>query len=118
MIRHTFFEALQLLQEDLVSMGAAVEKQIDQAVEALKNRDVAAAQEVTARDNEIDRIRYDLEERCIELFATQNPLASDLRTVTSALIVAVVGPSRSSSPSPSRRRTSSRAGSPPSSGGS
>ena len=88
MIRQTFVEALQLLQDDLISMGAAVEKQIDQAVEALKNRDIGAAQTVAARDSEIDHMRYELEERCIELFATQNPLARDLRTVTSALIVA------------------------------
>jgi len=88
MIRHTFVDALQLLQDDLISMGAAVEKQIDQAVEALRKRDLTEAQAVAARDSEVDRMRYEIEERCIELFATQNPMASDLRTVTSALIVA------------------------------
>ncbi|HLQ33317.1 MAG TPA: phosphate signaling complex protein PhoU [Chloroflexota bacterium] len=87
MIRHTFIEALQLLQDDLLSMGAAVEKQIEESVDALKGRDVRAAERIAARDSEIDRMRYDIEEHCIELFATQNPMASDLRTVTSALIV-------------------------------
>src|SRR5579862_376517 len=88
MIRHTFVQSLQLLQDDLLSMGAAVEKQIEEAVDALKRRDLQAAERTAARDSEIDHMRYEIEERCIELFATQNPMASDLRAVTSALIIA------------------------------
>lgn len=87
MSRITFTQSLELLQDDLLSMGAAVEKQIHEAVEALKNRDLREAELVAARDSEIDRLRYEVEERCIEIFATQNPLASDLRAVTSALII-------------------------------
>jgi phosphate transport system protein len=86
-IRHSFVVQLQLLQDELLSMGAAVEKQIEQSIDALKRRDMVAAQQVADRDSEIDSMRYDIEERCIELFATQNPMASDLRAVTSALIV-------------------------------
>ena len=88
MIRHTFVTQLQLLQDELLSMGAAVEKQIELAIDALKRRDAAMADQVAARDSEIDSMRYELEEHCIELFATQNPMASDLRAVTAALIVA------------------------------
>jgi len=88
MIRHTFVGQLQLLQDELLSMGAAVEKQIELSIDALKRRDMAAAQLLAERDSEIDSMRYDIEERCVELFATQNPMASDLRAVTSALIVA------------------------------
>jgi phosphate transport system protein len=68
-------------------MGAAVEKQIEESIDALRRRDLGAAQRTIERDSEIDHMRYDIEDRCIELFATQNPMASDLRTVTSALIV-------------------------------
>ena len=88
MIRHTFVDALERLQQDLLSMGVAVEKQIELAVDALKQRDVAAAEQTAAGDAEVDRMRYEIEEVCIELFATQNPMASDLRTVASALIIA------------------------------
>ncbi len=88
MIRHTFTQAMQKLQDDLVSLGSAVEKQIERSVEALKNRDFHEAEEIAARDNEIDRMRYEIEEECVDLFATQNPVASDLRCVTAALIVA------------------------------
>jgi phosphate transport system protein len=87
MSRITFTQALEVLQDDLLNMGAAVEKQIHEAVEALKNRDLREAELVAARDSEIDRLRYEIEERCIEIFATQNPMASDLRAVASALII-------------------------------
>ena len=87
-IRNTYHQQLELLQGELVSMGAAVEKQIEQSIDALKRRDTTMAQQTAERDSEIDRMRYDIEERCIDLFATQNPLASDLRAVTSALIIA------------------------------
>jgi len=87
MTRLTYGQSLDQLQQDLLSMAAAVGKQIDQAIESLKRRDVAAAEAVIERDSEIDHMRYELEERCVELFATQNPMAGDLRTVTSALII-------------------------------
>ncbi|HVA24997.1 MAG TPA: phosphate signaling complex protein PhoU [Chloroflexota bacterium] len=88
MIRNAYHQQMELLQGELLSMGAAVEKQIEQSVDALKRRDTAMSDQIAARDSEIDRMRYDIEEHCIDLFATQNPLASDLRTVTSALIIA------------------------------
>jgi phosphate transport system protein len=87
MTRLSYGQALEELQQELLSMGAAVGKQIHEAIEALKRRDVAAAEAVIARDAEIDRMRYEVEERCVGLFATQNPMARDLRTVTSALII-------------------------------
>ena len=88
MTRLAFSHAMDALQQDLVAMGAAVEKQIERSIDALKRRDVREAQAVAAADSEIDRMRYQLEESCMQLFATQNPMAGDLRTVTSALIVA------------------------------
>lgn len=88
MIRHSFHQQLELLQAGLLSMGAAVEKQIETSIDALKRRDIRTAELAIARDSEIDRMRDELEERCIELFATQNPMAGDLRAVASALIIA------------------------------
>jgi phosphate transport system protein len=88
MIRHTFHQQLELLKGDLLSMGAFVEKQIEQSIDALKRRDVPMAEATAARDSEVDNMRYEIEEQCIQLFATQNPLASDLRTVAATLIVA------------------------------
>ncbi|MDE3074822.1 MAG: phosphate signaling complex protein PhoU [Chloroflexota bacterium] len=88
MIRHTFIQSLQLLQDDLLAMSAAVEKQIEESIQALKKRDLKASERIAAKDSEIDRMRYEIEERCLQLFATQNPMAGDLRTITAALIIA------------------------------
>ncbi len=88
MIRQNYHQQLDLLQADLLSMGAAVEKQIEQSIDALKRRDMRTAEHTAAEDTEIDRMRDDIEEQCVDLFATQNPLAGDLRAVASALVVA------------------------------
>ena len=56
---------------------------------ALENRDLAAAYEGVAEDDQIDEKRFELEEKCINLIATQQPLAIDLRTLLSVLHIAV-----------------------------
>ena len=66
-----------------------VEKAIAKALNALKNRDLQASQEVVDEDDIIDQKRFELEERCINLIAAQQPLAGDLRILVSVLHVAV-----------------------------
>jgi len=55
----------------------------------LKNRDLDASQRVVAGDDVIDRKRFELEEQCIDLIATQQPLAIDLRTLMAVLHISV-----------------------------
>ena len=55
------------------------------AVEALKKRDLALANQIIADDKKINRKRFEIEEKCIQLIATQQPMASDLRTIVSVL---------------------------------
>ena len=64
-----------------------VEKAVDKSLSALRNRDMALAQEVIGEDDAIDDKCADLEEKCIDLIATQQPLASDLRTLITVLRV-------------------------------
>ena len=66
-------------------MASMVESAINQSLEALRLRDVALARRIIENDVEINRRRYDCEERCIELISLQAPLASDLRTLISVL---------------------------------
>jgi phosphate transport system protein len=66
-----------------------VEKAIYRSMEALKNRDLELAQRVIADDSEIDRKRYDIEEKCIELIVTQQPVASDLRIIVAVLNIII-----------------------------
>jgi phosphate transport system protein len=66
-----------------------VEKAIYRSMEALKNRDLELAKQVVADDSEIDRMRFDIEEKCIELIVTQQPVASDLRIIVAVLNIII-----------------------------
>jgi phosphate transport system protein len=66
-------------------MGSMVSKAIIRSVEALKSRDIKAANQIIADDQGINRKRFEIEESCIELIATQQPMATDLRTITAIL---------------------------------
>jgi phosphate transport system protein len=84
-IRTTFHKKLQELQDDILSMGSMVGKAIARSVEALKNRDVELARIIVKEDQNINQKRYDIEEKCVQLLATQQPMASDLRTIIAVL---------------------------------
>jgi phosphate transport system protein len=82
----TFFDRhLAEIQEEMLVMADMVETAIKRSLEALKSRDVELARRVIADDVKINQKRYDDEERCLELIATQQPLASDLRTIVAVL---------------------------------
>jgi len=80
---------LEDLQAELVGLGEMVEKAIIKSMDALQRRDLAMAYEVVAEDDLIDAKRFELEEKCIDLIATQQPLAIDLRTLLAVLHIAV-----------------------------
>ncbi len=84
-IRTTFHRRLREVQDDILAMGSMVEQAIGYSIEALKKRDLAMAHRVIADDQRINEKRFDIEERCIQLIATQQPMASDLRTIISVL---------------------------------
>src|SRR6266699_437001 len=83
--RSGFDREIQLLQDEILEMGSIVEKQIGRSIEALKALDHDAARRVIDTDAEVDRLRFQIEEHAIELIATQQPMASDLRTIIAAL---------------------------------
>ena len=87
--RTGFDHELQVLQDQILLMGSMVEKQLDHAVDALRTMDHDAARVVIAGDDEIDRMRFAVEEHAIQLIATQQPMASDLRTIVAALSIVV-----------------------------
>lgn len=87
--RASFDKQLSELQSDLLLLGGMVEKAVNKAVEALKNRDIPASQQVIADDDAVDRLRFEIEERCIKLIAQQQPLAGDLRQIIAMLHIAV-----------------------------
>jgi len=87
--RATLERELQDLQDDLLVMGSMVEKQIARAVESLQKRDFQEARQVIRADLEINEKRFEIEEQAILLIATQQPIASDLRVIVSALNIIV-----------------------------
>lgn len=89
MVRADFDKNLEELQAELIVLGEMVEKAIVKSMDALERRDLAVAYEVVAEDDLIDEKRFELEEKCINLIATQQPLAIDLRTLLAVLHIAV-----------------------------
>ena len=77
----------ELLQLDtmLARMGHAAGGAIESAMTALRTGDVELARGVIARDSEIDAAEHEIEHRCLTLFLRQQPVAGDLRKVSTAL---------------------------------
>ena len=84
-LREDFDQRLTQLKQDVETMGVAVGVAIHQAVESLKHRDLAMSRKVVEQDDHIDRQRFEIEEFCLDLIATQQPMAGDLRTIISML---------------------------------
>jgi len=89
MPRTTFERHLHELQDEVLVLGSMVEKAIYRSMDALKNRDLELAKQVIADDSEIDRKRYAIEEKCIELIVTQQPVAGDLRIIVAVLNIII-----------------------------
>ena len=87
--RGTLERELEHIRSDILRMGSQVESAIERSVEALKNRDTQLAQQVINDDDEINKLRFAIEEECLELIATQQPAATDLRVVIAATHIAV-----------------------------
>jgi len=78
---------LTLLRRNLLAMSASAELRVNQAFEALLQRDLGMAQAVRENDDEIDQAEIDLEAECLRILALHHPVATDLRHVLMALRV-------------------------------
>ena len=85
--RH-FHDELNHLKVRLLTMSGEAEAALGLAVDALLERDPARADQVIANDRTIDDMEMEIEERCIRLLALQQPMARDLRMLTSAMKIA------------------------------
>lgn len=86
-MRKSFHEEVEELKRDLLRLGIIVSDAMQQSVEALKGLDGALAQRVVDGDDQIDSLYLDLEKRCFELMALQQPMATDLRSIGTVLKV-------------------------------
>jgi phosphate transport system protein len=87
MTRALFDKHLQELKDDILTLSSMVEKAIDLSVNALKGRDLKLANQIIAEDEKINRKRFEIEDKCMSLLATQQPMASDLRTIIATLYI-------------------------------
>jgi phosphate transport system protein len=84
-MRTVFHKRLREIQDDVLAMGSMVEKANTRSIEALKKRDLDLARNIVADDLKINAKRFEIEEKCIQLIATQQPMASDLRAIICVL---------------------------------
>ena len=74
-------EKMNKLYDKLQQMGSLVEESIARSIEALKTQNQELAQVVIDGDDLIDDLEHEIEEKCLEVIATQQPMAKDLRRV-------------------------------------
>jgi len=85
MIRKTFESDIQQVKDEVLLLGSMVEHAIIGSVEALKKRDIKAAENIIAEDKEINKKRFSIENQLMILIATQQPMAHDLRLLASTM---------------------------------
>jgi phosphate transport system protein len=85
MERHHFETDLQALKNRLLNMGALVEERVHGAIVALMERNIEAAESIARNDGEVNALQIEIDDRCLKLLALQQPMASDLRLITSAM---------------------------------
>lgn len=86
--RHTSAEyerELQEVKDGLLYLGALTEKALEDGSAALLARDTPMAKQIVCNDDVIDRLDFELEEKCIRLLALRQPAARDLRFITTAI---------------------------------
>ena len=83
--RESFDHQLEALRDDIIYLSDLADAAIVQAVQALKQQDITLAEQVMANDEVINAKRYEIEETCTTLIATQQPAARDLRAIVAAI---------------------------------
>ncbi len=88
-MRLTYEHQLAELERDVLVLANMVERAVATSVESLRTGDAELARRVVADDLKVNQKRYDIEEKCTEIIATQQPAAGDLRLLASVLYVIV-----------------------------
>lgn len=84
-MRREYTKSLEKLQADLLEMGQRVDEALANTIEALKNQNVELAQEVIDGDEQVNGMAHALEQNCMYIITRQQPIARDLRVITSTL---------------------------------
>lgn len=74
-----------LIQDDILRMGSLIDTAVERSIQALKAQDEGIAKQIIGDDKTINDLRFKIEEKCLTVIATQQPMASDLRVVIAAM---------------------------------
>ena len=83
--RETLDRALHEVLDDILVLGSMVEEAVRASVSALKQRDLNASEKIYEGDESINKKHFEIEDRCITLIATQQPMAKDLRLLAAVI---------------------------------
>jgi phosphate transport system protein len=83
--RETFDRQLQKMLNEVLTLGSMVEEAVHKSVQSLKQRDMEASRQIYLDDKYINIKRYEIEQNCLTLIATQQPMARDLRLLAAIL---------------------------------
>jgi phosphate transport system protein len=83
--RAHFDKELRELQDNLLRMGSMLDSAVGRAMQCLSERNLDLARQIVADDARVNALRFQIEEQCIALIATQQPLATDLRAIVAAM---------------------------------
>ncbi|OFW81628.1 MAG: phosphate transport system regulatory protein PhoU [Alicyclobacillus sp. RIFOXYA1_FULL_53_8] len=86
--RHTFDIALKELKLKLLHMGGDIQEALRQSIDTLRHLDAAKARKIVENDRLINRQENEIEDLCIRLIATQQPVATDLRKIVAGMRIA------------------------------
>lgn len=84
-MRSNYEKQLAILHNEMLEMGALIEKAIETAILALARQDVVLAETAIKSDDEIDRKEREIESLCLKLLLMEQPVATDMRQISSAL---------------------------------
>jgi len=84
-LRGSFHDELDLIRDAIVTLAAHVTEALPRATEALIDNNLEMAQQVIEGDDVLDLLSLEIEERCYSLIALQQPMASDMRSIVTAM---------------------------------
>ncbi len=87
MVREGFHNRIKELERDVMRMGEFVIEAINRSVKALADLDAKQARRIIDEDAQVNQQRWALEEKCVDLIARQQPVASDLREIIATLSI-------------------------------
>lgn len=84
-MRNQFDRELDILNNELIRMGSLIETVIEDAISSLVNKDSELAKSVSLKEEEVNAMEKSIESRCLQLLLRQQPVAGDLRLISSIL---------------------------------